>query len=169
MTKKTKTALVATLLLLVCAIALGGAVAFYSSAVQGETQTLVAAFAFNASVEPEAVSVTAALPGEVKIGTLHVSNEESGRVCEVTTKYTIILDTDMSLASGTYLELRNGSAIYSPSEIDGTSFVYEDTDFVYTPGEKSADSYEVYLCWDQSYNTTVDIAVTAKVIGEQMD
>lgn len=168
--KLPKKLLVVGIILCASLVTLTGAFAAYTTQIEGKAVAHVARFSFDATVTPQTnKSVMATAPGEVKIGTVRVTNQIQGAVCEVRTKYSVTLRTANALPDGVILELRRGGLAYSPTQSNSTEFQFEDNSFVFEPGKGGAIDYDVVLRWPVALNSTSDVLVTASVTAEQVD
>ena len=166
-------ALVALFCLCLC-ICVGSAFSSFKQAVEGADSAHVAAFAIDASVDPEAqedIAVTQS--GEHKIGSLSVTNMQNQVVGDVNEKYKVILNSVTQLPEETTLCLKTagGKTVYQAVvNKDRTQFSFESDDFSFAYGSEEKHQYDVYIVWEgMTLPESIDVNVKATVIGEQID
>lgn len=152
----------------------GTAYSLFKQAVSGADSIRVAAFAIDATVEPEnKENISVTQNGENKIGTLSVTNVQNQVISEVNEEYTVILNSSAQLPEGVTLCLRkNGESTeyQGAANRERTKFSFESDDFSFTYGVEENHQYDVYIVWEgMTLPESIDVDVTATVIGEQID
>ena len=150
-----------------------GAFALYTGNVDGNAKTSIAAFAFDATVNAaEKTSVATTSEGEKEIGEISVTNQDGETVGEVTTQYSICLMCSEPLPETVTLALNRDGTEYIPSEIneDRNEFIFTSDKYMFSVDTAQTNTYTVLVQWkDHALPAGTDLAITAKIIGEQVD
>lgn len=155
------------------AVTLAGTFALYSSQIDGDTKTSVAAFAFDAKTSSEsALEVSTAESGKQEIGNVSVTNQENDITSEVSTKYSICLVCNESLPETITLTIERDGEEYTPSQVssDRREFTFTSDDYIFPMGDAQSHDYTVLAQWEnEAVTKDLNLEVTARVIGEQVD
>lgn len=174
MKKTKKIVLFATSILMLIAVLSIGAFALYSSKTSGQNEAHTAPFVVSANLKAndDISTIELATTGTQEMGTLSVSNTENGITCGVNTKYTLQLNSNVSLPDTVMPTLKLGESVYSATQVDSSrkTFVFESDDFVLGFEQPETKTYTVVLSWQNTAGgENMSVSITSSVTAEQLD